>query len=88
MKYRKKPVVIEAIQMTPEMRQNFGPFPEWALLHLTAGKTKKIENSEWVWIDGICGGHPVEDYEYIVKDADGDVFSCSKETFEKTYEPV
>jgi hypothetical protein len=87
-KYRKKPVEIEAVQMTPEMRRNFGPFPEWALPHLNAGRTEKINNSEWIQVKTLEGNMNVSDYDFLIKGVQGEVYPCKPDIFEKTYEKV
>jgi hypothetical protein len=88
MKYRKKPVVIEAVQVTPDMRRNFGPFPEWALPYLTAGRTEKIENSEWVTVKTLEGELNVSDYDYLIQGVQGEVYPCKPGIFKKTYDIV
>lgn len=88
MKYRKKPVVIEAVQVTKQMRNNFGPFPEWALPHLEAGRTEKIENSEWIKVKTLEGDMNVSDGDYLIKGIQGEVYPCKPDIFEATYEVV
>lgn len=88
MKYRKKPVVIEAIQVMPEMRRNFGPFPEWAIPHLIGGKTEKIHNSEWVSVKTLEGEMAVSDYDFLIQGIKGEVYPCKPDIFFMTYEPA
>lgn len=88
MQYRKKPVIVEAVQMTPEMRQNWGPFPNWALPYLKAGRTEKIDNSEWVEVRTLEGPLHVSDYDYLICGVQGEVYPCKPDIFEATYEPV
>ncbi|WP_235827838.1 hypothetical protein [Brevibacillus migulae] len=87
-KYRKKPVVIEAVQVTPHMRQNLGPFPEWALPHLKGGRTKGIENSEWIKVNTLEGEMNVSDYDYLICGVQGEVYPCKPDIFQATYEEV
>lgn len=87
-KYRKKPVVIEAVQVTKEMRNNLGPFPEWALPHLIAGSTEKIENSEWIQVKTLEGNLNVSDGDYLIRGVKGEVYPCKPDIFEQTYELV
>lgn len=87
-KYRKKPVVIEAVQVTPEMRRNMGPFPDWALPHLIGGRTEKIENSEWIAVKTLEGEMNVSDYDYLIRGVKGEVYPCKPDIFEATYEAV
>lgn len=87
-KYRKKPVVIEAIQVTKEMRNNFGPFPDWALPHLIAGRTEKIKNSEWIQVKTLEGNMNVSDGDYLIRGVKGEVYPCKPDIFEQTYDLV
>jgi len=87
-KYRKKPVVIEAVQMTPEMRRNYGPFPEWAIPHLIASRTNKIDNSQSISIVTLEGEMHVSDYDFIIQGVSGECYPCKPDIFEKTYEAV
>lgn len=87
-KFRKKPIVIEAIQMTPEMRQNFGPFPEWALPHLEGESVEKIANSQRVFVKTLEGRMHVSDGDYLICGVQGEVYPCKPDIFEATYEAV
>lgn len=86
MKYRKKNDVIEAVQVTPDMRRNFGPFPKWALPYLTAGRTGKINNSEWIAVKMLEGELKVSDYDYLIRGVQGEVHLCKPYIFERIYE--
>lgn len=87
-KFVKKPIVIEAIQMTTEMRQNLGPFPDWALEALTASRTEKISNSERIFIETPEGVMEVKDGDWIIRGIKGEVYPCKPDIFEATYNPV
>ena len=87
-KFRKKPVVIEAVQMTKQMRNDFGPFPDWALPHLTASRTEKIKNSETVVIKTLEGEMRVSDNDWIIRGVQDEVYLCKPDIFAATYEPV
>lgn len=88
MKYRKKPVVIEAVQMTADMRRNFGPFPDWALPSLKGKCTEKIANSQRVFVETLEGTMEVSDGDWIIRGVKGEVYPCKPDIFEATYEPV
>ena len=87
-KYRKKPVEIEAVQVTKEMRNNFGPFPEWALPHLIAGSTEGIHNSQWIMVQTLEGDMNVSDGDFLIRGVKGEVYPCKPDIFELTYEEV
>lgn len=87
MKFRKKPVVIEAVQLTKELRNNMGPFPEWALPHLDASRTEKIDNSEEIYINNPSGKLRVFDGDWIIRGTkEGDVYPCPDDVFKATYD--
>lgn len=80
-KYRKKPVVIEAVQWTgdtkPEIEEFFKNFQGW-------------------WFDGV-GSIAIETLEgimranpgdWIIKGINGEFYPCKNDIFEKTYEPA
>ncbi len=84
MKYRKKPVVIEAIQWNgnnlSELRQfladdNLYFFDESRVKGGLIVKTLEGENSASLG-------------DYIVKGVDGEFYPCKPDVFEKTYEPI
>ena len=94
-KYRKKPLVIEAFQMTKERRWNNFDWPNW--LH-QAWQMEPIEGS--VWIDnqdlkneklvvGTLDGVTRLDFDdFICKGVKGELYPCKPDIFEQTYELV
>lgn len=87
-KYRKKPVVIEAVQVTDAMRKLGGPFPPWALPHLEQSRTEKIENSEEIHVKTLEGLMHVSPNDWLIRGVKGEVYPCKPDIFEATYEPV
>ena len=96
-KYRKKPVVIEAFQMTEECRRNDSWWPKW--FHMAYGvnepESNKKEGSIWknpTQSGLLCGtleGVVRIDWDdWIIKGIQGELYPCKPEIFEKTYEPV
>ena len=98
MKYRKKPVVIEAFQMTKERRSNNVDWPEW--LHRAWNKGQEEEGSVFpsdfpdsdgtdrLMIKTLEGNHLVSWGDYIIEGVSGELYPCKPDIFEKTYEPV
>lgn len=98
MKYRKKPVVIEAFQMTKERRQNNEDWPEW--LNLAWNKDSNVEGAIYPSLyhdsDGIDelviytkeGRLLVSFDDFIIKGVQGELYTCKPDIFEETYEPV
>lgn len=78
-KYRKKPVVIEAVQWLKE-----GDHPE-VFIHREGGQ---------VWVNGrayietLEGRHLVTPGDWIITGVHGEHYPCKPDIFEKTYEAV
>lgn len=81
MKYRKKPVVIEAVRY---MLENL---PDWFM-------DKVTDNTIITHADGTCivktleGDHLANFGDYIIKGVHGEVYPCKPDIFEETYEKV
>lgn len=96
MKYRKKPVVIEAFQMTTERRVNNRDWPNW--LHKAWNKEPKELGSIYPTIKGtgdgmlsigtLEGEHLVSWGDWIIQGVKGELYPCKPDIFEQTYEAV
>ncbi len=89
MKYRKKPVVIEAMRFeqktfNPELLDFIGEranFPECKIAGIDPAEGKfKIRTLEGVMV--------AEVGDYIIKGVKGEFYPCKPDIFEMTYEPV
>ncbi len=79
-KYRKKPVVIEAIQVKEE---NFeGPHPDHVVGHIYDPKQKVV------LIDTLEGRMVANLGDWIIKGVKGEYYPCKPDIFEATYEKV
>lgn len=78
MKYRKKPVVIDAIQWNGE---NFQEISEFVGEYL-------IETEKSIQIKTLEGNHILSVGDYIIKGIKGEFYPCKPDIFEKTYEQV
>ena len=86
MKYRKKPVEIEAIQFT---RDNFDE-----IVKFTNGKAENFTIERC--LNGKCfceiptleGVMTANEKDYIIKGVNGEFYPCKSDIFEKTYEKV
>lgn len=97
MKYRKKPGVIEAFQMTPERRIDNIEWPEW-LNHAWNKDSSEEgavyrENMYAPMPDILCirtleGVHTVSWGDYIIQGIKGELYPCKPDIFEATYEQV
>lgn len=73
MKFRKKPVVIEAEQFFPERL----PWPEGV-----------YQEGETYYIDTLEGRHVVSPGDWIITGVKGEKYPCKPDIFAMTYEPV
>ena len=76
-KYRKKPVVVEAIQWTGD---NTFEIMKWVGYKAYFWDTLYIKTLE--------GDHRASVGDYIIKGIEGEFYPCKLDIFEKTYEPV
>ena len=81
--YRKKPVIIEAVQWTGDNRKEIFDFCEKSFFSLGNGSSDiqlKISTLEGIMTASIG--------DYIIKDVDGKFYLCKPDIFKKTYEFV
>jgi hypothetical protein len=95
MKYRKKPVVIEAFQMTKERRWDNSEWPNW--LHMAwnkdGGEGSLVIDSddpkrERLVIGTLEGVYRVTWNDWIIQGVKGEIYACKPDIFEATYEPA
>jgi hypothetical protein len=93
MSYRKKPIVIEAFQMTKERRYDNAEWPAW--LHeawnLEAGRPGSLFNVNGgsdLFIQTLEGTHSVGWGDFIIQGVQGELYPCKPDIFEATYEKV
>ena len=79
-KYRKKPVVIEAMQWTGDNTEQCLNF---------MGSNGRFDTIELcIKIDTLEGTMAASLNDYIIKGVDGEFYPCKQDIFEKTYELV
>jgi hypothetical protein len=92
-KYRKKPVVIEAVQWTGESHRDMYNFLEDKpndFMH-AEGKNFYIDHGKvagGLVIKTLEGEHIASIGDYIIKGVKGEFYPCKPDIFEQTYEPV
>ena len=94
LKYRKKPVVIEAFQMTKERRASNADWPEWMhrawrLDRETPGSlypTEEGAGDGTLSIGTLEGQHLVSWGDWIIQGVKGELYPCKPDIFEATYE--
>jgi len=93
MKYRKKPVVIEAFQYDGDLQGSDGDYyvPDWAVKALDDNvmvfdsfdsDSAPIE----LFINTLEGRHHASIGDYIIRGVNGEIYPCKPDIFEKTYE--
>jgi hypothetical protein len=88
MKYRKKPVIIEAVQLTIENVKN-NTITNFLGDKFT-GYISESKNLEEVitYIDTLEGRMKASTNDYIIKGVQGEFYPCKPDIFELTYEIV
>ena len=87
-RYQKRPIIIDAFQLTDEQRRAGGPFPDWALSALGMSTTEKIRNSERIYVNTPEGKMYVNAGDYIIRGVKGEVYPCKPDIFEASYDLV
>ena len=95
--FRKKPVVIQAFQMTEERRMDNSEWPEWLneAWNKTEGENGALfrQNMDAPLPDLLCiqtleGIHLVNFDDWIIQGVHGELYPCKPEIFAATYEAV
>ncbi len=89
MLYVKKPIVVEAFQMTVERREDSTDWPEW--LHNAWQKDFEEEGAFFPlstsrWIHTLEGNLNVSVGDWIIREVKGELYPCKPDIFEATYE--
>ena len=84
MKYRKKPVEIEAVQWTGENLNEIIEFVDGRLNY----ERNFLHNTTKMSIPTLEGDMTVSIYDFIIKGVNGEFYPCKPDIFEKTYERV
>lgn len=87
MKYRKKPVVIEAIQWNGDNLTEIINFVDRNVLLCSPLRFATHEEIE-LSIETLEGNHLVTKGDYIIKGVKGEFYPCKPDIFEQTYEMV
>ena len=88
MKFRKKPVVIEAIQYTGAPESN-REIIQWTQCSNTpAVMNQHPERGRLLSINTLEGAHWVSPGDWVIKGVAGEFYPCKSDIFEATYERV
>lgn len=83
-KFRKKPVVIEAVQWNGKNINEIKEFTKSSLRN----KSKFKFLDHYLIINTLEGDMRVDVGDYIIKGVHGEFYPCKPDIFKKTYEPV
>jgi hypothetical protein len=91
-KYRKKPVVIEAMQMTEDQDAN-QKIAEWIVGSEFDEETADQDEfpafgSNYIEIETLEGTMTARPGDYIIRGVQGEFYPCKPDIFEQTYERV
>ena len=96
-KFRKKPVTIEAFQMTEGRRMDNSEWPDW-LHRAWNGERDRVGSFQRVSMDAqmpdsleivsLEGNMAVSWGDWIIKGVKGELYPCKPDIFEATYEEV
>ena len=97
-KFRKKPVVIEAFQMTRERRGDNKDWPNWLneawnKPHGESGAVYPVDyphsdGADELQITTLEGTHLVTFGDWIIRGVKGELYPCKPDVFALTYEPA
>jgi|TARA_R110000787_G_scaffold16255_1_gene49544 hypothetical protein len=92
MKYRKKPVVIEAIQWEGNVSQELS---NWVQAYRKEHGSKYLPESDWIRLDGqnliiltLDREHTTQVGDWIIRGIQGELYPCKPDIFDATYEAV
>ena len=82
-RFRKKPVVIEAMQFTGE---NHDEILGWATRFRLDDPVKRSVTG--IYVDTLEGAMAVSVGDWVIRGVAGEFYPCKPDIFEQTYEPV
>jgi hypothetical protein len=89
MKYRKKPVIVEAVQFTKEMVLEKEPIPEGVTMgHKSWHPARGEIGSYRYYIETMEGKMDVRIGDWIITGVKGEKYPCARDVFEMSYEAV
>lgn len=86
-KFRKKPVVVEAFQVTDQDGTDEEAVPAWFWEALETFQAYKIYGGGFAILT-LEGEMRADRGDWIIRGVNGEIYPCKPDIFEKTYEPV
>lgn len=96
MKYRKKPIIVEAFKYDGDLISSDGKYyvPQWAaeafetgVLHYPIPESPMHPPCE-LYVKTLEGDMHVSVGDYVIRGVNGELYPCKPDVFEKTYELV
>lgn len=88
MKYKKKPVIIEAIQLLNNNSSIEECLKFIYNVFITDDDIETIKNDKHIRIQTLEGDMKASFGDYIIKGVNGEFYPCKLDIFEKTYESI
>ena len=89
MRYTKKPITIEAFQMTKEARWTPSKWPSWLLKAWDEGTVAPLVNespSGEIFVATLEGNHSVSWGDFIIQGIKNEIYPCKPDIFTMTYD--
>lgn len=81
--YRKRPIIIEAVQLTKDSLDELAEFCGYNI-----GDVENPLHGNGILIETLEGNMLASKGDWIIKGVNGEVYPCKPDIFEKTYEKV
>jgi hypothetical protein len=88
MKFRKKPVVIEAWRVPHDSDDSTSEIPKWLIAAITNGTLVLIAADGKTYIKTLEGRMTADQGDWIIQGVKGELYPCKPDIFEATYEAV
>lgn len=86
MKYIKKPIPVEAVQISEDKNDIIENYPQWFCEAFDSGKIKPSFAFTGLVVSTLEGDMYAPWGSYIIRGVEGELYPCKKEIFKKTYE--
>lgn len=84
--YRKKPIVIDAVQICELIREDFSLWPGWTQTAFNIGQFDlSAAGANIETLEGVMFGNPDD---FLIKGVQGELYPCKPDIFAATYDPI
>lgn len=83
--FTKKPITIQAYKYE-QPDEHTRPYPVWLLDALGAGIIRTVPSVDSLFMDTRSGTQEAKIGDWLIKGVDGEIYPCSEEVFQATYE--